>query len=83
MRYSSLNSKRRSVLRAGTGLAAIALSSGAFAQDTDNEEDPAVTVTTEEAPVAEAIVVTGSRITSVTPFNSPDPISIVSPEVAR
>jgi iron complex outermembrane receptor protein len=40
-----------------------------------------------DAPAApaseEGIVVTGSRIQSVTPYNSPDPISIVSPEVAR
>lgn len=81
--HSNLNSKRRSVLRAGAGLAAIALSSGAYAQDTESEEDPPVAVTTEEAAAPDAIVVTGSRITSVTPFNSPDPISIVSPEVAR
>ncbi len=83
MRHSSLNSHRRSVLSAGAGLAAIALSTGAYAQDTQNEEEETVAVPTDDAAPAETIVVTGSRIGSVTPFNSPDPISIVSPEIAR
>ena len=71
----------RSILCAGAGLAAIALSTSAAAQDTQQEEP--VTVDTAEEELPPAIVVTGSRITSVNQFNSPDPISIVSPEIAR
>ena len=71
----------RSILCAGAGLAAIALSTSAAAQDTQQEEP--VTVDTAEEELPPAIVVTGSRIGSVNQFNSPDPISIVSPEIAR
>ena len=71
----------RSILCAGAGLAAIAFSTNAAAQDA--EQEAPVTVDTAEEEIPEAIVVTGSRITSVTPFNSPDPITIVSPEIAR
>ncbi|QZH75493.1 MAG: TonB-dependent receptor [Erythrobacter sp.] len=78
---SDFTKANRYVLCAGAGLAAIALSTGAAAQDAD-EQDPTI-VETPEGDVADAIVVTGSRITSVTPFNSPDPITIVSPEIAR
>lgn len=72
---------RRSVLCAGVGLAAIALSSTAAAQEAN--QDAPVTVDTAEEEIPETIVVTGSRIGSVTPYNSPDPITIISPEIAR
>ncbi len=78
-------------LLVGAGLAAIALSlpAASFAQDAavaceDADADGVCDAPTETAAPAEnAIVVTGSRLRSVTPFNSPDPISIVSPEVAQ
>ncbi|MFN3511166.1 MAG: TonB-dependent receptor plug domain-containing protein, partial [Tsuneonella troitsensis] len=70
---------------AAPGLAAMSLallSSPAFAQDASVVE--AEGVAEEVAPATEeGIIVTGSRIRSVTPFNSPDPISIVSPEIAK
>src|SRR5690606_23840580 len=31
----------------------------------------------------QAIIVTGTRIRAVTPFNSPDPVTIINPEIAR
>lgn len=65
----------RSVAVMGLALGGVA---PAFAQTTDPVEAP----TTQE-PAAqsggEAIVVTGSRVRGVTPFNSPDPISVIDP----
>lgn len=75
--------------------AALAVSSPALAQDPAQEDEatqpegavessgdittlPPATEEQEER----AIVVTGSRLQTVTPFNSPDPVSIISPEVA-
>lgn len=52
----------------------------AFAQETPSEEPEAPT--TAQAPASEEVVVTGSRIRTVTPFNSPDPISIIDPEIS-
>ncbi|MFN4096587.1 MAG: TonB-dependent receptor plug domain-containing protein [Sphingomonas sp.] len=52
----------------------------AFAQETPAEEPEAPT--TAQAPASEEVVVTGSRIRTVTPFNSPDPISIIDPEIS-
>lgn len=58
----------------------------AAAGDEDPEDTPASeTVLPETQPVAtedETLVVTGSRIRSVTPFNSPDPIAVIDPEIA-
>ena len=85
-KYVRTNGAGRAALYAGVGLAAVAMSSGAWAQDAAVEaETEAATqdVTVEEPVTDDVIVVTGSRIGSVTPFNSPDPISIVSPEIAR
>ena len=64
----------------GVALGAVAVSQPAFAQDAAEEplEEAAA-----PAPAADAIVVTGSRIRSVTPFNSPDPIAVLDPEVAK
>ncbi|MFN5782885.1 MAG: TonB-dependent receptor domain-containing protein, partial [Novosphingobium sp.] len=57
---------------------AVIFAAPAYAQETTETEQP------QAAPADEgAIVVTGSRIRSVTPFNSPDPISIVDPEIAK
>ncbi|MEE2794723.1 MAG: TonB-dependent receptor plug domain-containing protein, partial [Pseudomonadota bacterium] len=74
---------RKSGLWASVGLAAIALSSAASAQDASVLEESETTTETATEAESNAIVVTGSRITTVTPYNSPDPISIVSPEIAR
>ncbi|MCW3837875.1 TonB-dependent receptor domain-containing protein [Sphingomonas canadensis] len=53
----------------------------AFAQDTS--DDSAETLPETQADTSEAtITVTGSRIRTVTPFNSPDPISVIDPAVA-
>lgn len=73
-------------LLASAGIAAIALAAApAMAQDSGDADAAAQDAGTEaeEAPAQGGIVVTGSRLQSTTPFNSPDPISIVSPEIAR
>ena len=61
----------------------------AVAQEATGEEEQTPVANTsdivQEEPQAEtddAIVVTGSRIRSVTPFNSPDPVAIIDPEIA-
>ena len=78
----------KSVLRSATCLSAFALlGTAAYAQEVPVEEGASATadtgVTTPPPASEEGIVVTGSRIQSVTPYNSPDPISIVSPEIAK
>ncbi len=68
----------KSALRGASCLAAISSISGtAFAQEAapDDQKNAAAD--------DEAIVIIGSRISTVTPYNSPDPISIVSPDIAR
>lgn len=55
---------------------AIMLASPAMAQDS------ADTAAAEESESEDAIVVTGSRIGGVTPFNSPDPVAVIDTEVA-
>ncbi|AOL94154.1 TonB-dependent outer membrane channel [Porphyrobacter sp. LM 6] len=81
MKSSLINRSNRVGLLVGVALGAIATSQPAFAQDAAAEE-----VSTEEATTADpadGIVVTGSRLRSVTPFNSPDPIAVLDPEVAK
>jgi len=63
----------------GVALGAVASSHPAYAQDVAAEDEPSE----EAAAPANSIVVTGSRIRSVTPFNSPDPIAVLDPEVAK
>lgn len=70
----------RVTLLLGVALGAVAVSQPAFAQEVVEEEQPAEEA---EAPASGAIVVTGSRIRSVTPFNSPDPIAVLDPEIAK
>lgn len=79
MTISRSTSCGRVALMVGVALGAVALSQPAYAQDTSENEQPA----NEADSSATAIVVTGSRIRSVTPFNSPDPIAVLDPEVAR
>ncbi len=81
---------RKVALLASAGFAALTIATGAQAQDVEQAAPQAdgdlSVVQPQEAAQAdevEAIVVTGSRISTVTPYNSPDPISIVSPDIAR
>lgn len=68
----------KSALRSATCVAALTMvSATAFAQDAAPAE------ATETASDDEGIVVIGTRIGGVTPYNSPDPITIVSPEIAK
>lgn len=81
MRKTSTTRNNRVGLMVGVAFCAIASSQPAFAQDAVADE-PAAEETADAAP-ADSIVVTGSRIKSVTPFNSPDPIAVLDPEVAK
>lgn len=66
------------------------LSFPAMAQETpapataaqDQPTEVQVPETTDAQTTEDAIVVTGSRIRTVTPFNSPDPIAVIDPEIA-
>lgn len=60
---------------------AITSFSPAFAQETDDVAAQAPT-TAEPIEEGEAVVITGSRVRGVTPYNSPDPISVIDPEIA-
>jgi iron complex outermembrane receptor protein len=98
MRNAIATTRRaRAALFASAGLAAMALATPAYAQDDvdetdcpDVDNDGACDPSTDADTPAEgqaaggesAIVVTGSRIRGVTAFNSPDPITIIDPEVA-
>lgn len=81
------SSALRSGLLAGV---AIAMAPAAYAQEVAAEQDDPSALQSEvevesgqEAADEEAIIVTGSRIRSVTPFNSPDPITVIDPEIAN
>src|SRR3546814_10754479 len=54
----------------------------ALAQTEDAAAQDGETATTPTPAPDVSIVVTGSRISGVTPFNSPDPISVISPAIA-
>jgi iron complex outermembrane recepter protein len=69
LRYSALGLTGASAL-------AIMLATPAFAQDST------VPQTTEEAASDDGIVVTGSRIQGTDAFNSPDPVTVIDPEVS-
>ncbi len=56
---------------------AVVIAAPAMAQDTAPAETSAETAAPEDA-----IVVTGSRLRGVTPFNSPDPIAVIDPNIA-
>ena len=75
-----------SPLRRNLGLAslsaiAVMIATPAVAQTEDSTQDDSDVTTPAPAP-DESIVVTGSRIPTVTTFNSPDPISVIDPAVA-
>lgn len=54
----------------------------AWAQDAQEQDAPTTLPDPESDDSGSEVVVTGSRIQSVTPFNSPDPISIIDPQTA-
>jgi iron complex outermembrane receptor protein len=68
----------RSAAFAGLALVAVP----AAAQETPTVTDPTTVTETPQDQGEEPIVITGSRIRSVTPFNSPDPIAVIDPEIA-
>jgi iron complex outermembrane recepter protein len=72
----NMPSSRNRLTLAGASALAIILSTPALAQEAPQADDAA------EEESDEAIVVTGSRIGGVTPFNSPDPIAVIDTEVA-
>lgn len=82
----------RGLLFLGASLAALTVASPAWAQDadaaqpadqTEAEQAPAEAPSTAQpAPDTGEIVVVGSRIRTVTPFNSPDPITVIDPALA-
>lgn len=59
---------------------AVMLAAPALAQETEQPADTEADSTA--ANPEDAIVVTGSRLRSVTPFNSPDPVTVIDPEIA-
>lgn len=76
-----MNLSGKRLLRGSASISALAiLASGyaAHAQDTQTPT-PAKAEASAADQAAETIVVTGSRIKSVTPFNSPDPITVIDP----
>lgn len=72
---------RRSIGLVSLSVVAVILATPAFAQDQDNvpQADSADENTTNSET---SIVVTGSRLRNVTPFNSPDPIAVIDPGIA-
>ena len=72
---------RRNLGLASLSAIAVMIATPAFAQTEDSTQDDNDVTTPAPAP-DESIVVTGSRIRTVTPFNSPDPISVIDPAVA-
>lgn len=76
-KIASNDATRRKLGLVGVSVLAIMLSTPAFAQDAAEGEEEAAA----EQP-SDAIVVTGTRIQSVTPFNSPDPVSVIDTEIA-
>lgn len=76
-KIASNDSMRRKLGLVGVSALAIMLSTPAFAQDATEGEDETAT---EEA--SDAIVVTGTRIQSVSPYNSPDPVTVIDTEIS-
>jgi len=73
MKAPLITRNNRIALTVGVALGAVASSHPVYAQDVAAEDEPSE----EAAAPANSIVVTGSRIRSVTPFNSPDPIVVL------
>lgn len=74
---------RRNLGLASVSAMAVMLATPAFAQSDDTaQDDEAVAAPTPASP-EDSIVVTGSRISTRTPFNSPDPITVIDPGIAQ
>lgn len=80
MKFSRLGALRLSLI--GSVSASIAMvAAPAHAQTTPTEDDPAAS--TEETDGAdEQVIVTGTRLGGVTPFNSPDPVTVIDPSLS-
>lgn len=76
-KFVANDTARRKLGLLGVSALAIMLSTPAFAQDAAEGEDDAAAEET-----SDAIVVTGTRIQSVTPFSSPDPVTVIETEIA-
>lgn len=73
-------------LRSAAFAGLVVLAVPAFAQDAPADQDATATQVPADTPQAneeDAITVTGSRIRTVTPFNSPDPIAVIDLGVAQ
>lgn len=77
MTKSFFANSRRTGLLASVAAGAFTLAVPAYAQEAAPEDQP------QAAADEGAIVVTGSRIRSVTPFNSPDPVAVIDPEIMK
>lgn len=74
---------RKAVLRGATCFTAVmAVSSAAYAQEAAAPSKPDA-LQTAEPDGLDVITVTGSRIATVTPYNSSDPITVVDPEITK
>ncbi|MBM3373137.1 MAG: TonB-dependent receptor [Betaproteobacteria bacterium] len=81
------NSLIKAALCSATGISALVLAGPAFAQDAaptpeQVEQPDAPSSAPEASESSETIIVLGSRIRR-TEFNSPDPVTVISPELAR
>lgn len=77
----------KAALCSATGISALVLAGPAFAQDAaptpeQVEQPDAASSAPEASESSETIIVTGSRIRR-TEFNSPDPVTVISPELSR
>src|SRR3546814_13599278 len=73
---------RRNLGLASLSAMAVMMATPALAQTEDAAAQDGETATTPTPAHDDSIVVTGSRISGVTPFNSPDPHSVISPALA-
>lgn len=73
---------RRNLGLASLSAMAVMMATPALAQTEDAAAQDGETATTPTPAPDDSIVVTGSRISTRTPFNSPDPISVISPAIA-
>jgi iron complex outermembrane receptor protein len=74
---ASLHARRILGFASLSAMAVMMASPTAAQEAAPTENDAAETAAPEDA-----IVVTGSRLRGVTPFNSPDPIAVIDPEIA-
>src|SRR3546814_1064398 len=73
---------RRNLGLASLSAMAVMMATPALAQSEDAAAQDGETASPPMPAPDDSIVVTGSRISGVTPFNSPDPISVIRPAIA-